>query len=86
MLIRRIGLLKALVMFTEHKEDIIQLVFKSESSGHSGLSSKKTLPAYEGRITEGVGESEKRIGSNYCLSIEKVDSLFSMKICNKRSV
>ncbi len=32
MLIRRIGLLKALVMFTEHKEDIIQLVFESENT------------------------------------------------------
>ena len=32
MLIRRIGLLKALVMFTEHKEDIIKLIFESENT------------------------------------------------------
>ena len=32
MLIRRIGLLKALVMFTEHKEDIINLIFESENT------------------------------------------------------
>ncbi len=32
MVIRRIGLLKALVMFTEHKEDIIKLIFESENT------------------------------------------------------
>jgi len=32
MLIRRQGLIKALIMFTEHKEDIIKIVFESENT------------------------------------------------------
>ena len=39
MLRRRLGLVKALVLFTEHKEEIIKIVFESENTE----SSKKQL-------------------------------------------
>ena len=32
MLVRRLGIIKALIMFTEHKEEIIKLVFESENT------------------------------------------------------
>ena len=39
MLVRRQGVVKALVLFTEHKEEIIKIVFESENTE----SSKKEL-------------------------------------------
>ena len=39
LLVRRLGIIKALIMFTEHKEEIIKIVFESENTE----SSKKQL-------------------------------------------
>lgn len=44
MLVRRIGILKALVLFTEHKEEIIKLVFESENTE---LSKKQLISKYD---------------------------------------